>query len=104
MNLHRLVPRFQLSLALGLLTVWLAACGTLRAADPPAAEALLTVGRLFGTKEFDTDKLPERRWSKRSATYFTLDKSSTGTGSELVRNDPATGKKEVIRSKFSPKP
>ena len=45
-------------------------CGTTRAEDPP--ESVLTVGRLFGAKEFDTESLPARRWSKRSATYFTL--------------------------------
>jgi putative heme-binding domain-containing protein len=59
--------------------------GTLRADD-----SLLTVGRLFGTGEFATDSLPARQWSKRTSTYFTLEKS------EVVRNDPATGKKEVI--------
>ena len=80
---------------LGVLTALLVACGTLRADDPPV-ESLLTVGRLFGAKEFDTDPLPARRWSKRSSTYFTLEKAATGTGSELVRHDPATGKKEVV--------
>ena len=63
---------------------------------PARAESLLTVGRLFGAKEFDTEPLPARRWSKRSSTYFTLEKPTGGTGQELVRNDPATGKKEVV--------
>jgi putative heme-binding domain-containing protein len=71
-------------------------CGTLRAEDPPVADSLLTVGRLFGVKEFDTEPLPARRWSKRTSTYFTLEKASTGFGKELVRNDPATGKVEVV--------
>ena len=80
---------------LGVLTALLVACGTLRADDPPV-ESRLSVGRLFGANEFDTDPLPARRWSRRSSTYFTLEKAATGTGSELVRHDPATGKKEVV--------
>ena len=87
--------RNRTQLALGIITAWLVACGGLRANDPPA-ESLLTVGRLFGTKEFDTEPLPARRWSKRSSTYFTLEKSTAGTGTELVRNDPATGRKEIV--------
>ncbi len=76
--------------ALGLLAVCLVVCGTLRAEDPPAADSLLTVGRLFGTGEFATESLPARRWSKKSSTYFTLEKG------ELARHDPATGKKEIV--------
>ena len=69
------------------LAVVLAVSAAVRADD-----SLLTVGRLFGTKEFDTDPLPVRRWSKKTPTYFTLEKG------ELVRNDPATGKKEIVVS------
>lgn len=69
----------------------LAACGALRADD-----SLLTVGRLFGTKEFDADPLPARQWSRKSPTYFTLEKPAAGTGRELVRHDPATGKTETV--------
>jgi putative heme-binding domain-containing protein len=78
------------------LTAWLVVCGTLRAEAPPPADSLLTIGRLFGAREFDTEPLPARRWSKRSSTYFTLEKPTTGTGRELIRNHPATGKKEVV--------
>lgn len=72
----------------------LLACGTLLADD-----SLLTVGRLFGTQEFDAEQLPARRWSKKSSTYFTLEKG------ELLRHDPATGKTEVVVSAkaFTPK-
>jgi dipeptidyl-peptidase-4 len=76
------------------LVALLLACDATCAEDPP--ESLLTVGRLFGAKEFDTESLPARRWSKRTSTYFTLEKVATGTGSELVRHDPATGKKKVV--------
>lgn len=80
---------------LGILAVFFVACGTLRA-DDPNAESLLSVGRLFGVKEFDTEQLPARKWSKRSSVYYTLEKPTTGTGRELVRHDPATGRKEVV--------
>ena len=82
--------------ALGIITAWLVVCGTLCAEDPPATESLLTVGRLFGAKEFDVEKLPARWWSKRSSTYFTLEKPAGGSGRELIRNDPATGAKDVV--------
>jgi dipeptidyl-peptidase-4 len=72
----------------------LLACAAVRADD-----SLLTVGRLFGTKEFDAESLPARRWSQTSPTYFTLDKS------ELVRHEPATEKSEVVvaAKAFTPK-
>jgi hypothetical protein len=47
--------------ALGILTAPLVVCGALRAEDSPAAESILTIGRLFGAKEFDTEPLPARR-------------------------------------------
>ena len=72
----------------------LVSCGTLRAEEP--AVSALTVGRLFGEREFGTDPLPARQWSRRSSTYFTLEKAASGSGRELVRNDPATGKKDVV--------
>jgi dipeptidyl-peptidase-4 len=83
-----------------ILAISFAACGTARADDPPA-DSMLTVGRLFGAREFDTEHLPARRWSKRSSTYFTLDKPTKGAGSELVRHDPATGQKEVVATAAS---
>ncbi len=81
--------------ALVIVLTCLVACGTLRA-DDPAGPSLLTVGRLFGTKEFEAESLPARRWSKRTSTYFTLEKPAAGTGREVVRTDAATGKKEVV--------
>jgi dipeptidyl-peptidase 4 len=85
--------RKQTPWAIAVFTACLAACGAL-----PADDSLLTVNRLFGTKEFDTESLPARQWSKKTSAYFTLDKPATGTGGELVRHDPVTGKKEVVVS------
>lgn len=66
------------------------------ATEPSSTASLLTVDRLFGEKEFDTEAPPEMRWSKRSAAYFTLEKTADGTGQHLVRHDPATGTQEVV--------
>lgn len=65
-------------------------------AAEPSAEASLSVGRLFGAEEFNTEPLAARQWSKRSATYFTLDTAPMSKERDLVRHDPATGKKEVV--------
>lgn len=59
-----------------------------------ADDSALTVHRVFGAREFDTEALPARRWSTHSPTYFTLDRSKSGR--ELVRNDPVTGNKVVV--------
>jgi dipeptidyl-peptidase 4 len=60
--------------------------GSLRADD-----SLLTVHRLFGAGEFATEPLPARRWSKKkTSSYFTLEKGA------LLRNDPASGKVDVV--------
>jgi dipeptidyl-peptidase-4 len=77
-----------------LVLLTLSACGTATAGDSP--NAALTVNRLFGAREFDTESLPARRWSKRSSTYFTLEKAAAGH--DLIRHDPATGKKDVVAS------
>ncbi len=72
------------------------ACGKAEAQDSGADKSLLTIDRLFGAREFETESLSPMRWSKRSSTYFTLDKVETGKGVDLVRNDPETGKKEIV--------
>ncbi|MFO0875895.1 MAG: DPP IV N-terminal domain-containing protein [Gemmataceae bacterium] len=81
--------------ARALILACLASAAPLHAEAPPG-ESRLTIGRLFGTKEFDPEPIPARRWSKRSSTYIALEKASKPPGRELVRHDPATGKKEVI--------
>ncbi len=88
-----------------LLILFLLASSPMSAEERSVDPSLLTVERLFGSKEFDIETLPELRWSKRSAAYFTLDKASDGSGQDLVRTDLATGAKEVIvpASAFLPK-
>lgn len=83
------------------------ACGRspILAADPPSAESLLTVDRLFGAQEFEIEPLPLLHWSKRSSTYFTLDQPKDGKAQVLVRHDPVARKKAVVfpNSAFVPK-
>ncbi len=90
---------FSQSLKIGPLCILLTitfAPGRLSAADSISDSSLLSINRLFGAREFETDALPATFWSKRSSNYFTLDKPKEGKGLDLVRNDPATGKKEII--------
>lgn len=68
------------------------------AAKPAAPMSpMLTIERLFGgAGEFNGDSLKPIRWSKRSASYFTLETPQEGKGRDLVKVDQATGAKEVI--------
>ncbi len=96
MPLRRLAVRIAVALMVSLLAS-LPMSAEDRAADP----SLLTVERLFVKKEFDTETLPEQRWSKRAAVSFTLDKPAEGEGKGPVRNDLATGAKENPRPRFA---
>jgi dipeptidyl-peptidase-4 len=63
------------------------------ATDP----ALLTLERIFASGEFRERGLGAYKWSRRTASYFTLEAPQTGgKGRELVRNDTATGLKEIV--------
>ncbi|MBS0261294.1 MAG: DPP IV N-terminal domain-containing protein, partial [Planctomycetes bacterium] len=85
---------------------WLATPRTAPGFEPPAATppaeaatadpSKLTLDRLFANREFETEGVPAFFWSRRSATYFTFDKPAEGAGRDLVRNDPATGAKEIV--------
>ena len=62
-------------------------------ADP----AVLTLERIFTDKEFEEEKMEAHKWSKKSASYHTLDKAAKGKlGKDLVRHDAATGEKTVL--------
>ncbi|MSR55577.1 MAG: S9 family peptidase [Gemmataceae bacterium] len=81
---------------LGLLIALVCPGGPVVAQEPPSTGSLLTIDRLFGTREFETESLPQMHWSKRSSSYFTLDKAKDEKGRGLVRIDPSTGKTEVV--------
>ena len=71
--------------------------GGKRTGTAAAGAALLTLDSIFGSDEFNDRGLGQFRWSKRTPSYFTLDTPQAGgKGRDLVRNDLATGRKEVV--------
>ncbi|HXX92577.1 MAG TPA: hypothetical protein VEN81_03030, partial [Planctomycetota bacterium] len=68
----------------------LASCSAPPAPSAPVPEgAILTVDRLFGSREFSSES-PSVHWEARGASYVTVD------GSSLVRHDVSTGRGEVL--------
>lgn len=58
---------------------------------------LLGLDRIFTAGEFKERRLGCYQWSRRSESYFTLETASgDGKGQDLVRNDAATGAKEIV--------
>ena len=57
----------------------------------------LSLDRIFSAGEFPEQRREPVRWSGRTADYLTLD-APPGGGKlrDLMRNDPATGKKELV--------
>lgn len=71
-------------------------------ADP----AMLTLDRIFADHEFKERTLGEYRWSRRTASYFTLESPrGESRGQDLVRHDAATGQHEILvpAREFQPK-
>lgn len=62
-----------------------------------AEEAQLTLASIFTDKEFEEEKMPSLTWSKKSASYFTLEKPAEDKdGKNLVRHDAQSGEKTII--------
>jgi dipeptidyl-peptidase-4 len=73
-----------------LLVLALTSCSTPPAPATPSQEAaVLTVDRIFGSREFSGEGFSVR-WEPRGASYVTVDRSS------LVRHDVSTGRSEVL--------
>lgn len=61
--------------------------------------AQLTLARIFTDKEFDEEKMPSLKWSKKSDSYFTLEKPAEGKdGKDLVQNHVESGKQTILAS------
>ncbi len=71
-----------------------AGAGSLNAQDRDAS--LLTLDRIFNSREFLPDFFGPARWLSDGSGYTTLESSPDGLGREMVRYDPATGEREVI--------
>jgi dipeptidyl-peptidase-4 len=62
-----------------------------QATDP----SLLTVERIFATRDFSEESFGRTRWLDDS-TYTTVEPSASGTGNDLVRIDAASGRKTIL--------
>ena len=62
-----------------------------------AEPAQLSLASIFTDKEFEEEKLPSLTWSKKTASYFTLEKPAEGKdGKDLVRHDAKSGEKTIL--------
>ncbi len=65
--------------------------------DDKKPNPLLTVDRLFESKDFDEEGIGTFVWKKKGPGYFTLDKPKSGTpGRELVWHDSASDATKVV--------
>jgi dipeptidyl-peptidase-4 len=59
--------------------------------------SLLTLDRIFASEEFGEERPARLRWSRRMSDYFTLETPAAGgAGRDLVRHDPASGRREIV--------
>ena len=67
-------------------------------ADTPKTDpSQLTLARIFTDKAFEEEKMEALTWSKKTASYFTLEKPAKGKdGKDLVRHDAESGKKTIL--------
>jgi|GEM_PF-1132624 len=67
-------------------------------ADTPKPDpSKLTLARIFTDKVFDEEKMPALTWSKKTASYVTLEKPAKGNdGKDLVRHDAKSGEKTIL--------
>ena len=63
-----------------------------RAADP----SLLSLERIITLDEFRVEGFGPARWLKDGSGYTTLEPAAGGQGRELIKYDPATGRREVL--------
>jgi dipeptidyl-peptidase-4 len=64
-------------------------------ARPPKGDpSLLTLDRIFDSKDFKPEQTPALRWRKRGSRYVTQEPSKNGR--QLLAHDPATAKSEVL--------
>ncbi len=80
------------------LPVLIALCGaSIQADDTNQDRSLLTLDRIFAKREFKAEDWGPARWLKDGSGYTTLEKSEkTKDAKDVVRYEPASGKREVI--------
>src|SRR5262245_59347918 len=89
---------FSLGLLAGLALLVPHGPGLARAGEPKDP-GRLTIDRIFASAEFRPDSFGPVHWLKKLGGYTTREPSATVKGSQdIVRTDPATGKREVLVS------
>lgn len=78
--------------ALALFVIGLASVATALGDGPPA----LTLERIISKDEFRTEGYGPARWLEDGSGYTTLERAESGKGRELVRHEPATGRRDVL--------
>lgn len=69
----------------------------LPAAAQPADTTLLTLERIFSSQEFSPERFGPARWLDGGSGYTTLEPSKAPEGgSDIVRYDTATGRREIL--------
>jgi dipeptidyl-peptidase-4 len=59
--------------------------------------SLLTVERIFGSREFASERFGPARWLEDGSGYTTLERTEGASeGRDIVKYDPVSGKREVI--------
>jgi dipeptidyl-peptidase-4 len=59
--------------------------------------AMLSLDRIYADSEFKERSLGSYKWSRLTASYFTLEApQGDGKGQDLVRHDAESGKKEIV--------
>jgi dipeptidyl-peptidase-4 len=66
------------------------------AEEAAADSSLLTLDRIFSSPEFKGEDGPAIQWMKKRGGYTTLEAAKNESQRDLVWNDPASGKKEVL--------
>ena len=54
-----------------------------------------TVHRIFGTRDFAPERFGPARWIENGAAYTTVERSTSGSGMDIVRYETATGARSV---------
>jgi dipeptidyl-peptidase-4 len=66
------------------------------AAAQQADSSLLTLTRVYGSSEFATQKFGPSRWLGDGSAYTTLEPTAGGEGSDLIRYDVESGRRELM--------
>ncbi len=86
-----MIPRSALLLVAGLLTATPGA-----APAQQADSSLLTLDRIYGSKEFVPQRFGPARWLEDGSAYTTLEPAPDGNGQDIVRYDVESGRREIM--------